>query len=89
MNDNYEPHPNDSKWSSAIIHKQYFPGRNLLFVINNLRMRHLRLFDLKIKKAVNLFKTHGFDVDYNDSNQSMGAPRVCIMDIMKPVCALD
>lgn len=54
-----------------------------MFVINDLRMRHFRLLILKIKKAVNLFKTHGFDVVYDDTNQPMGAPLVCIIDIMK------
>jgi len=89
MNNNSTPHPNGSKWSSAIIHRQYFPGRNFMFVINDLRMIHFRLLILKIKKAVNLFKTHGFDVVYDDTNQPMGATLVCSKEIMKLVDVLN
>lgn len=60
-----------------------------MFVIINLRIRHFHLFNLKIKKAVNLFKTHGFDIVYDDKNQPMGAPLVYIIDIMKPVYVLN
>jgi hypothetical protein len=49
----------------------------------------LSLIDFKNKKAVNLFKTHGFDGFYDINNQPMGAPLVCIIDIMKPVYVLN
>lgn len=60
-----------------------------MLVINDLRMRHFSPIGFKNKKAVNLFKTHGFDVVCDENNQPMGAPLVCIIDIMKPVCVLN